>query len=86
VSWGGMPYTGYTAETGNNDLYYRKHNPLVSSSHPTKLLLMQIQIRYQSVTANDTRMGRIKNLTMFYSDLDSGLLSQVSLLHIFLIL
>jgi hypothetical protein len=35
VAWGAylesMPYTGYTAETGNNDLYYRKHNPLVTS-------------------------------------------------------
>jgi hypothetical protein len=35
LAWGAylesMPYTGYTAETGNNDLYYRKHNPLVST-------------------------------------------------------
>ena len=90
MSWGAylesMPYTGYTAETGNSDLYYRKHNPLVPTSHPKTFWLIQIQISYQSVTANDTRMAHIKNLTMFYSDLDSGLLPQVSLLDKLLIL
>lgn len=39
VSWGAylesMPYTGFTAE--NTDLYYRKHNPLVTPRLPAKV-------------------------------------------------
>jgi hypothetical protein len=35
------------------------------------------QISYQSVAGNATRMAHIKNLTMFYTDLENGALPQV---------
>jgi len=36
-----------------------------------------VQVRYQSVAGNETPKAHIKNLTMFYSDLENGLLPQV---------
>jgi acid phosphatase len=77
VSWGAyletMPYTGYTAEVGDK-YYYRKHNPLVTFSYWCSDVA---QISYQSVAGNATRVAHIKNLTMFYTDLENGQLPQV---------
>ncbi|TVY45515.1 Phosphate-repressible acid phosphatase [Lachnellula subtilissima] len=69
VSWSeyedDMPYSGYEADyinqvNGAND-YVRKHNPLMS---------------YDSVTSDLDRLAKMKNLTMFYNDLDSNKLPQ----------
>ncbi|KAJ9618692.1 hypothetical protein H2203_008896 [Taxawa tesnikishii (nom. ined.)] len=69
VSWSlyqqDMPYSGFEGDyvnqkTGAND-YVRKHNPLMS---------------YDSVTSNTNRLAKIKNFTMFDSDLASNKLPQ----------
>jgi acid phosphatase len=70
ISWGeyqeDMPYTGFTGaeyrnqKTGAN-AYVRKHNPAVL---------------YDSVTKVPDRLAQIKNLTLFYSDLDANELPQ----------
>lgn len=70
VTWGeyqeNLPYTGFQGfnysdqETFQNN-YVRKHNPL---------------ILYESVTQNQTRLGNIKNLTMFQEDLEKETLPQ----------
>ena len=70
ISWGSyqedMPYTGFTGDTFHNaalkrDMYVRKHNPLVM---------------FNSVGKNETRLGCIKNTTMFYEDLQKKKLPQ----------
>jgi acid phosphatase len=77
ISWGAylesLPYTGYTAEVSDK-LYYRKHNPLVS---PINYCAYNVQISYQSVAANETRIAHIKNLTTFWTDLENETLPQV---------
>jgi len=79
-----MPYTGFTGEAADS-LYYRKHNPLVSKSHLLSFLeTHDAQVSFQSVAANETRMAHIKNLSMFYTDLDNDSLPQVSVLNHFL--
>jgi acid phosphatase len=70
VSWGeyqeDMPYTGFQGfeyrnqKTGAND-YVRKHNPAVL---------------YDSVANKNDRLAKIKNLTLFYSDLEAEVLPQ----------
>ncbi|PSS18502.1 hypothetical protein M430DRAFT_19095 [Amorphotheca resinae ATCC 22711] len=69
ISWGeyqeDMPYSGFEGnyvnqQTGAND-YVRKHNPLIS---------------YDSVTSDVDRLAKIKNFTMFYSDLEANKLPQ----------
>ncbi|KAN0106188.1 phosphoesterase [Hyaloscypha variabilis] len=70
VSWSeyqeGLPYSGFQGDdyinqkTGAND-YVRKHNPLVS---------------YDSVTSNVDRLAKIKNFTMFETDLNDNKLPQ----------
>jgi acid phosphatase len=79
VSWGAyletMPYTGYTGEVGDK-YYFRKHNPLVCRRMDS-YSNAYAQISYQSVAGNATRMAHIKNLTMFYTDLENGALPQV---------
>ncbi|TVY47873.1 Phosphate-repressible acid phosphatase [Lachnellula occidentalis] len=69
VSWSeyedDMPYSGFEADyinqvNGAND-YVRKHNPLMS---------------YDSVTSDLDKLAKIKNLTMFYNDLESNKLPQ----------
>jgi acid phosphatase len=70
VSWGeyqeDMPYTGFEGfeyrnqKTGAND-YVRKHNPAVL---------------YDSVADKQDRLAKIKNLTLFYSDLEADNLPQ----------
>jgi acid phosphatase len=91
ISWGAylesMPYTGFTAEVADNKLYYRKHNPLVLPSPAlfrTSYEAHRAQISYQSVAANETRMSHIKNLTMFYTDLDNDTLPQVDQPSVFI--
>lgn len=70
ISWGeyqeDMPYTGFEGfeyrnqKTGAND-YVRKHNPAVL---------------YDSVADQDSRLAKIKNLTLFQSDLEADTLPQ----------
>ncbi|KAH8820550.1 acid phosphatase [Xylogone sp. PMI_703] len=70
ISWGvyqeDMPYSGFQGfswvnqQNGKND-YVRKHNPA---------------ILFDSVTNVPERLAVIKNLTMFYSDLEANLLPQ----------
>ncbi|CAN8104244.1 unnamed protein product [Discula destructiva] len=70
ISWGeyqeDMPYTGYEGfawvnqETGAND-YVRKHNPAVI---------------YNSSTDKPARLAAMKNLTLFYEDLENDSLPQ----------
>jgi acid phosphatase len=70
ISWGeyqeDMPYSGFggfawtNQQNGAND-YVRKHNPLVL---------------YDSVTKNTQRLACLKNLTMFYNDLNANQLPQ----------
>lgn len=69
VSWSeyeeDSPYSGFEGDyvnqkTGAND-YVRKHNPLMS---------------YDSVTSNLDRLAKIKNFTMFYTDLNNNQLPQ----------
>jgi len=69
VSWSeyeeDMPYSGFEGDyvnqvTGAND-YVRKHNPLIS---------------YDSVTEDENKLAKIKNLTMFYEDLNNNALPQ----------
>jgi len=61
-----MPYTGYQGaewrnqKTGAN-AYVRKHNPAVL---------------YKSVTDIPDRLAQIKNLTLFYEDLEADKLPQ----------
>lgn len=72
ISWGEyqehLPYTGFQGfnysnqETFAND-YVRKHNPL---------------IMFDSVAQNETRLGNIKNFTMFEKDLADKTLPQFS--------
>lgn len=70
VTWGeyqeNLPYTGfqgfnYSNQTNFQNNYVRKHNPL---------------ILYDSVAQNQTRLGNIKNFTMFQEDLDKKTLPQ----------
>lgn len=69
ISWSeyeeDMPYSGFEGDyvdqkNGAND-YVRKHNPLIS---------------YDSVTKDEDRLAKIKNLTMFYEDLNNNALPQ----------
>jgi len=69
VSWSeyeeDQPYSGFQGDyvnqqNGKND-YVRKHNPLMS---------------YDSVTSDLDRLAKIKNLTMFYKDLENNSLPQ----------
>jgi acid phosphatase len=70
VSWGeyqeDMPYTGFQGfeyrnpQSGRN-MYVRKHNPAVL---------------YDSVANKHDRLAKIKNLTLFYSDLEANALPQ----------
>ncbi|KAG0645818.1 putative acid phosphatase [Hyphodiscus hymeniophilus] len=69
VSWSeyqeDMPYSGFQGDyvnqkNGAND-YVRKHNPLIS---------------YDSVSEHESRIAKIKNLTMFYEDLKNDALPQ----------
>lgn len=70
VSWGeyqeDMPYTGFEGmeyrnqKTGAN-AYVRKHNPAVL---------------YNSVADKSDRLAKIKNMTLFYSDLEADALPQ----------
>ncbi len=43
-----------------------------------KFSLWCVKVSYQSVAANETHLAHIKNLTMFYTDLESGSLPQVA--------
>jgi len=70
VSWGeyqeDMPYTGFEGKEYRNqktgaNAYVRKHNPAVL---------------YDSVTDKSNRLAKMKNLTLFYSDLDADALPQ----------
>jgi phospholipase C len=69
VSWSiygeDAPYSGFEGtyvnqKTGAND-YVRKHNPLAS---------------YDSVTSVEDRLAKMKNLTMFHTELEAGNLPQ----------
>lgn len=70
ISWSeyqeDMPYSGFEGydwvnqETGAND-YVRKHNP---------------EVIYDATTVSPRRTAQIKNLTMFYDDLEAGTLPQ----------
>ena len=69
VSWGeyqeGLPYSGFQGdyknqENGKNN-YVRKHNPLMT---------------YDSVTSDVDRLAKIKNFTMFDTDLKNNQLPQ----------
>lgn len=70
ICWGeyqeDMPYTGFEGfeyrnqKTGAN-AYVRKHNPAVL---------------YDSVADKDDRLAKIKNLTLFYQDLENDALPQ----------
>ncbi|KAH8884970.1 phosphoesterase-domain-containing protein [Thozetella sp. PMI_491] len=70
ISWGeyqeDQPYSGFEGfawvneKTGAND-YVRKHNPAII---------------YDSVTVNQDRVAQVKNLTMFYQDLENETLPQ----------
>jgi len=69
ISWGeyqeDSPYSGFEGnyvnqKNGKND-YVRKHNPLMS---------------YDSVTSDLDKLAKIKNLTMFYTDLQNNKLPQ----------
>lgn len=69
VSWSeyqeNMPYTGFQGdyvnqENGHND-YVRKHNPLV---------------HYDSIVEDEDRLAKLKNFTLFHSDLQKNLLPQ----------
>jgi acid phosphatase len=69
ISWGeyqeDMPYSGFAGSfrnpTNGKLNYVRKHNPLVV---------------FDSVASNPNRLGCIKNLTMFYTDLNANRLPQ----------
>ncbi|KAI8209994.1 Acid phosphatase [Colletotrichum sp. SAR 10_76] len=68
ISWGdyneGLPYTGFEGFEYDNEEegdYARKHNLLV---------------RFDSVTLNPDRLAKIKNLTLFYEDLENDRLPQ----------
>ncbi|KAG6828307.1 hypothetical protein H0H92_008422 [Tricholoma furcatifolium] len=71
ISWGeyqeDMPYTGFTGlqflnpETGANNDYVRRHNPLVI---------------YTSVNGVPERLAKIKNFTLFEEDLAANALPQ----------
>lgn len=70
VSWAeyqeDMPYTGfdgneYRNQQNGRNAYVRKHNPA---------------ILYESVADSGSRLGKIKNLTSFYSDLKEDILPQ----------
>lgn len=70
VSWGeyqeDMPYTGFDGNEYRNqengaNAYVRKHNPA---------------ILYESVADSADRLGKIKNLTLFYSELEKDSLPQ----------
>jgi acid phosphatase len=70
ISWGeyqeDMPYSGFEGfayvnqKTGAND-YVRKHNPAII---------------YDSVTVDNDRIAKVKNLTMFFEDLEDEKLPQ----------
>ncbi|TPX17046.1 uncharacterized protein E0L32_012303 [Thyridium curvatum] len=70
ISWGeyqeDMPYSGFEGfgyvnqQNGRND-YVRKHNPAII---------------YNSVASSADRISQIKNLTMFYKDLENNSLPQ----------
>jgi hypothetical protein len=70
ISWGeyqeDMPYSGFEGfawvnqQNGKND-YVRKHNPAIV---------------YNSVAEDDDRIAKVKNLTMFYEDLENEKLPQ----------
>ncbi|KAH8684324.1 phosphoesterase family-domain-containing protein [Tricladium varicosporioides] len=69
VSWSeyeeDMPYSGFQGDyvnqqNGAND-YVRKHSPLIS---------------YDSVSSDLDRLAKLKNLTMFYKDLEANTLPQ----------
>ncbi|GKT93057.1 phosphate-repressible acid phosphatase [Colletotrichum tofieldiae] len=68
ISWGdyneGLPYTGFEGFEYSNPVegnYARKHNLLV---------------RFDSVTLNPNRLAKLKNLTLFYEDLNQNRLPQ----------
>ncbi|GKT45737.1 acid phosphatase [Colletotrichum spaethianum] len=68
ISWGdyneGLPYTGFEGYEYNNPVegnYSRKHNLLV---------------RFDSVSLNPDRLAKLKNLTLFYEDLNQNRLPQ----------
>ncbi|KAF6783879.1 putative acid phosphatase, partial [Colletotrichum musicola] len=68
ISWGdyneGLPYTGFEGFEYSNPVegnYARKHNLLV---------------RFDSVTLEEHRLARLKNLTLFYEDLNANRLPQ----------
>ncbi|KAK1988481.1 phosphoesterase [Colletotrichum cereale] len=68
ISWGdyneGLPYTGFEGFEYSNPVegdYARKHNLLV---------------RFDSITLNSDRLAKLKNLTLFYQDLNKNLLPQ----------
>lgn len=70
VSWGeyqeDMPYTGfegfeYRNQMNGRNMYVRKHNPAVL---------------YDSVADRSERLANIKNLTLFYKDLEADALPQ----------
>ncbi|TLS26928.1 hypothetical protein PpBr36_04178 [Pyricularia pennisetigena] len=68
ISWGdyneGLPFTGYDGFEYSNPVegnYARKHNLL---------------IRFQSVVQNPDRLAKVKNLTLFYEDLNKQQLPQ----------
>lgn len=70
ITWGeyqeNLPYTGfqgfnYSDQTTFQNNYVRKHNPLML---------------YESVTNNQTRLGNIKNFTLFQEDLEKETLPQ----------
>lgn len=70
ISWSvyqeDMPFSGFLGEEYVNEVtganaYVRKHNPLTL---------------YNSISANRDRLARMKNLTMFYSDLENERLPQ----------
>ncbi|KAI1871798.1 hypothetical protein JX265_005784 [Neoarthrinium moseri] len=70
ISWGdyneGLPYTGFDGFEYSNPVegnYMRKHNLL---------------IRFDSVTNDPDRLAKIKNLTLFYEDLENERLPQWS--------
>jgi len=56
---------------------YTNENTIPTSSFRKIIGLWRVQVRYQSVAGNETPKAHIKNLTMFYSDLENGLLPQV---------
>jgi acid phosphatase len=70
ISWGeyqeDQPYSGFEGfgyvnqQNGKND-YVRKHNPAII---------------YNSVSRDSDRIAKVKNLTMFYSDLEANTLPQ----------